>query len=225
MKDPFEEKAENLAHNIVGIIVGLVFIYGGCGILSITRKDKPLETSVLEAEKDDNKDYYKYFELKNAIISPIIYRDTVDKEKTEIFIGIMSPERWIQAKTNLKIDSDDSDASAKLLNSNFKPSFFLLTEVNQSDIIDENYYVSRIGDSLQVKGYKFNFDSRPQISRYLQAAYAYNLPILIDEAPSGERLKARLKGFVIILIGIVIVVIPLRTMYKKFMDSDTNYIP
>jgi hypothetical protein len=221
MEDTFEKKAENLKLKILSILIGLVFIYGGCGILSTIHKDKPLETSFSEAEKDDNKDYYEYFELKNAIISPIIYSDTVDKNKTEIFIGIISPERWMQAKINLKINDDDSDAAAKLLNSDFKPSFFYLTEVSQDDTLDMNYYVNRIGDSLQVKGYKFTFDSRPQISAYLQAAYAHDLPILIAEAPSG----ARLKGFGVILIGIVIVVIPLRMMYKKFMNSDPNYVP
>ena len=215
MEDTFEEKAENIKLKIVAILIGLVFIYGGCGILSLSHKDKPLETSVSEAEKDDNKDYYEYFELKNAIISPIIYSDTVDKNKTEIFIGIISPGRWMQAKTSLKINGDDSDAATKLLNSDFKPSFFYLTEVSQDDTIDKNYYLNKIGDSLQVKGNKFTFNSRPQISDYLQAAYSDNFPILITETPSG----ARLKGFGIILIGIALVVIPLGMMYKKFMNS------
>jgi hypothetical protein len=72
-----------------------------------------------------------------------------------------------------------------------------------------------IGDSIQVTGYKFTFDSRPKISGYLQPAYSHDLPVLIDEAPSGVPLK----GYGIILIGIVIVVVPLRMMYTKFIES------
>jgi hypothetical protein len=214
MSVPYIVNTGHVSIKFIAITTGLVFIFGGCGLLSLTHKNKPVETSVSEAEKDDNKDYYEYFKLRNGIISPVIYSDVV-KNKTEIFIGIMSPERWSQARVNLKINNNDSLAAEKLLNSEFKPSFFYLTEVNTGDPIDENYYINRIGESIQVTGYKFTFDSRPYIADYLKPAYTDGLPILIEEAPSG----ALSKGYGILLIGIVLVVVPLWMMYRKYMES------
>lgn len=216
MSVPIIVNTKYVSIKFIAIIAGLLFVFGGCGLLSLTHKDKPLETSVSEAEKNDNKDYYEYIKLDNGIISPLIY-SYVYENKTEIFIGIMSPERWMQAKINLKINNNDSLAAEKLLNSDFKPSFFYLTEVKPGDTRDANYYIDRIGESIQVTGYKFAFDSRAQISFYLQPAYPDSLPVLIAEASSGDG--ERLQAYGIILIGIVLVVAPLWMMYKKFMES------